>query len=112
MVITKELGTCQPVDVLSMNGRLVQWSFTWFGAFSSTGSNPVATHAAKKSFEENFAADPLVWRNKAISGKRLKTIRRYPVFGNATEHPRVLPGSETAAAVIMPMRGRRTKAYE
>jgi hypothetical protein len=37
-----------------------------------------------KSLKENFAADPLAWRNKAISGERLKTIRRYPVFGTVT----------------------------
>jgi hypothetical protein len=38
-------------------GRLVQWLFTWFGAFSLTGSNPMATHAAK-IFQREFCCGP------------------------------------------------------
>jgi hypothetical protein len=44
---SKKLSPAKSNYEIHDKGRLVQWSFTWFGAFSSTGSNPVATHAAK-----------------------------------------------------------------
>jgi hypothetical protein len=70
-------------------GRLVQWSFIWFGAFSSTGSNPVATHAAK-IFKREFCCGPAGLAKQSHIGG---TAKNHPTLSGFRKCDRTPPGS-------------------